>query len=119
MLTSLISRAQDHHPNLRVFAGSVTEVDMERAMNRRPGGRSGTNVRNQHYYELMRKSPHYPGTGNASAPRYIIAGCEAAFPWGKPGPHFDESMMPDAHCAAYLASPGLDGAEVQRIMDLI
>jgi len=28
-------------------------------------------------------------------------------------------MMPDAHCAAYLASPGLDGAEVQRIMDLI
>ena len=106
-------------PNLRNYANTICDVDLDQAKHRRTGGLSGTNVRNQYYYEAMRVGPHSVVGSNRSAPPYIIAGCEAAFPWGKPGPYEDQKAMPDAHAGAYGTAHGLGGVHLQQIMDLI
>jgi hypothetical protein len=67
-LTTIFAPIQLLKPTLRVYAAFVTDVDLEKAERRRTGAPSGTSIRNQFYYELMRCKPHYPGTGSASAP---------------------------------------------------
>ena len=118
-LTTIFAPIQLLKPTLRVYAAFVTDVDLEKAECRRAGVPSGTSIRNQFYYELMRYKPHYPGTGSASAPDYVIAGCEAAFPWTKKGTAYAETAFPDHHRDAYLSAPGVEDADMQQIMDLL
>lgn len=118
-LTTIFAPIQVLKPKLRVFGAFVTDVDLEKAECRRTGVPSGTSIRNQFYFELMRCKPHYPGTGSASAPDYVIAGCEAAFPWTKKGTAYAETAFSDHHRDAYLSAPGVEDTEVQQIMDLL
>ena len=118
-LTTIFAPIQVLKPKLRVFGAFVTDVDLEKAECRRTGLPSGTNIRNQVYFELMRCKPHYPGTGSASAPDYVIAGCEAAFPWTKKGTAYAEAAFSDHHRDAYLSAPGVEDTDVQQIMDLL
>jgi hypothetical protein len=110
---------QENIPCLRKFANCVTDVNMMLARERREGCLSGTAVRNQFYYELMRLPPHYrPGSKNHPAPLWVQEGCAAAFPWGKRG-YEDHPNMPDDHEQAYAEPHGLSDADVHQIMDLI
>ena len=103
---------------LRKYANMVTDVNLEVAGTRREGGLSGTNVRNQCYYEVMREvnRQNPADQKNISAPKYFIAGCEAAFPWGKSE---QVRMMTDDHVDAYDTPHALTGDDIDRIMDLI
>jgi hypothetical protein len=110
---------QAFYPNLRTLANSICGVNMEEARTRRPGGLSGTNVRNRYYFELMSTGDHHVRGVNKSAPPYIIAGCEAAFPWGKPGMYNDVTVMPEDHATAYATDHGYHDGDLCKIMDLI
>jgi hypothetical protein len=50
---------------------------------------------------------------------YVIAGCEAAFPWTKKGTAYAETAFSDHHRDTYLSAPGVEDTNVQRIMDLL
>ena len=106
-------------PRLRDFACAIADVNIEDAEKRHPDGLNGTRLRNQFYYELMRRKPHYPGKGNVAAPDFVRAGCEAAFPWEKKGTAYSEIPFPDDHREAYESSPMPEHDVVQEIMDHI
>ena len=72
---SSFAPSQTYVPRLRYFAPAIAEVSMEDAEKRHPDGLNGSRIRNQFYYEIMRRPPHYPGKGNGSAPDFEIAGC--------------------------------------------
>ena len=100
------------------YANYVTDIDLAAAYERK-GSRSGTHVRNQFYYELMRSGPHCVRGQNISAPDWVQKGIATAIPWGKPGPYKDRTEMPDDHIAAYGIAHGLSDDDVRSIMDLI
>jgi len=111
-LTTIFAPIQVLKPELRVFGAFVADVDLEEAECRRAGVPSVTSIRNQFYFELMRCKSHYPGTGSASAPDYLIAGCEVAFPWTKEGTAYSETAFSDHHRDAYLSAPGVEDTDV-------
>jgi len=106
-------------PRLRDFACAIADVSIEDAENRHPDGLNGSHLRNQFYYELMRRKPHYPGKGNVAAPDFVRTGCEAAFPWQKKGIAYSEIAFTDEHREAYESSPMPEDDVVQQIMNLL
>ena len=82
-MVTIFAPSQVNVPRLRDFACVIADVNMEDVEKRYADGITGTRIRNQFYYDLMRCKPHYPGTGNVAAPGFVRAGCEAAFPWQK------------------------------------
>ena len=106
-------------PRLRDFADAIADVSIVDIEKRHEDGLNGTRLRNQFYYEVMRRKPHYPGNGNVAAPGFVRAGCEAAFPWQKKGTAYSEIAFTDEHREAYESSPMPEDEVVQQIMNLL
>ena len=69
------------------------------AAERRTSVNIETAVRNQFYFEIMRLPPHYPWTGNITAPA--------------------DATFSDAHVDAYESSPFVEDADMQQIRDVL
>ena len=118
-MVTIFAPSQVNVPRLRDFACVIADVNMEDVEKRYADGITGTRIRNQFYYDLMRCKPHYPGTGNVAAPGFVRAGCEAAFPWQKKGTAYSEMAFTDEHHEAYESSPMPEDDDVQEIMNLL
>ena len=106
-------------PRLRDFACAIADVSFEDAEKRHLDGLNGSRIRNQFYYEIMTRKPHFPGKGNVAAPDFVIAGAEAALPWQKKGTAYSESAFTEAHREAYETARMPEDDVVQKVMDLL
>jgi len=117
--TTFVVPSQVNVPRLRDFAWAIADVNMDGAEKRHPDCLSGTGIRNQFFYEIMRRRPHYPGKVKVAAPDFVRTGCEAAFSWQKKGTGYSEIPFSDEHRDAYETSPMPEDDVVQEIMNLL
>ena len=99
------------------FACLLVPTDFEAIRIRRRVERlTGTQVRNQVYYNLATASGVHGAGNNVPAPDYIIAAVEAAVPWGKGG---IPGLIPVADCDCLESSPVIHEVDISAALQFI